>query len=147
MDSARMDASGSQAATPKEAERRRHRRFPCEGHAEVVCCDPTVLFRGRIRDISLTGCFIETAVRLHLQRHTQVDVRFTIMGRHFKTIARVMEIRRGKGAGFEFLPRERSMQESFLKLLESLNEAVAAPLPAPEPVRSRWGSAIANSRQ
>ncbi len=106
--------------TSQGADRRRHRRFPCEGYAEVVCSHPTFLFRGRIRDVSLTGCFIETAARLNLKRMTEVEVRFTARGRQISSLARLMDIRPGKGAGFEFLPGEPVMRELLLKLLETL---------------------------
>ncbi len=138
-----MDALGQKNAVPQGSERRRHRRFPCEGYAEVVCCHPTVLFRGRIRDISLTGCFIETAARLQLGRLTEVEVRFTAGGRHVSTVARVMDIRPGKGAGFEFLPDDHGMQPSFLQLIESLKDAADAPRsesPAPKSASAGAGS-------
>lgn len=118
-----MEATSHQSASPQGADRRRNRRFPCEGFAEVVCCHPTLLFRGRIRDISLTGCFIETAAQLRLERLTQVEMRFTASGRRISSQARIMDVRPGKGAGFEFLPGERGMQEPFLTLLETLQQA------------------------
>lgn len=141
-----MDATGHQSEAPQGAERRRHRRFPCEGYAEVVCCHPTVLFRGRIRDISLTGCFIETAARLQLARMTEVEVRFTASGRHISSPARIMDIRPGRGAGFEFLPGDRGMQAPFLKLLEMLKQTAEAAPPV-EAARPRWVSGAANSRR
>lgn len=118
-----MDARNAQKAEPQGAERRRHTRFPCEGHAEVVCRQPSLLFRGRVRDISMTGCFIETAARLRLERLTEVQVRFTASGQQVSSAARVMDIRFGKGVGFEFLPGDNTMQHSILKLIESLNDA------------------------
>lgn len=141
-----MDTNVSAMGTPQGAERRRHRRFPCEGYAEVVCCQPTYLFRGRIRDISLTGCFIETSARLTLERMTEVEVRFTAAGRHISFFARLMDIRPGKGAGFEFLPGDRGMQEAFLKLLQTLREATDAAPPS-QPSAPKWGSAATGSRR
>lgn len=128
-----MEATNHHPASPHGAERRRNRRFPCEGYAEVVCCHPTLLFRGRIRDISLTGCFIETAAQLRLERLTQVEMRFTASGCRISSQARIMDVRPGKGAGFEFLPGERGMQEPFLNLLESLEQAADTTSPAVPP--------------
>ena len=141
-----MEGIGHQPAAPQGAERRRHKRFPCEGYAEVVCCHPAVLFRGRIRDISLTGCFIETAARLQLQRMTKVEVRFTASGRHISSPARIMDVRPGRGAGFEFLPGDGGMQERFLKLLESLQQAAETDASV-ELTRPRWVSGAADSRR
>lgn len=140
-----MEPLGTRNPAPQGAERRRHRRFPCEGYAEVVCCYPTVLFRGRIRDISLTGCFIETAARLRLERLTEVELRFTAIGRHVSSAARVMDIRPGKGAGFEFLPGDHGMQEAFLKLIESLRNSADALRPEAPPSKS--ASSIGGSRR
>lgn len=140
-----MEPLGNKNATSQGADRRRHRRFPCEGYAEVVCRYPTVLFRGRIRDISLTGCFIETAVRVRLDRLTEVELRFTALGRHVSSVARVMDIRPGKGAGFEFLPGNRGMQEAFVKLIESLTDSADA-LRA-DPPTPKLASAIGGSRR
>lgn len=140
-----MEPLAGKNATPEGAERRRHRRFPCEGYAEVVCCYPTVLFRGRIRDISLTGCFIETAARLQLDRFTEVELRFTAIGRHVSSVARVMDIRPGKGAGFEFLPGDHGMQPPFVKLIESLKNAADTEQPEPQP--PKLASAKGGSRR
>lgn len=130
-----MEAVGHKNAEPQGAERRRHRRFSCEGYAEVVCSQPRVLFRGRIRDISLSGCFIETAARQRLDRLTEVELRFTASGRQVSSGARVMDVHLGKGVGFEFLLRDRSVQDSLLKLIESLREAADAMCPEPDAPR------------
>ena len=84
-------------------ERRRHKRFPCDGFAEVVAFRSRVLFRGRLKDISQSGCFVETRAHLNLPRLTEVEVRFTACGHKFKVLARVTDVRPGKGAGFSFL--------------------------------------------
>lgn len=138
-----MDVTGQQPAVAQGVERRRHRRFPCEGYAEVVCCHPTALFRGRLRDISLTGCFIETAARLHLARLTEVEVRFTASGNRVMSPARLMDYRPGRGAGFEFLPGESGMDGRFLKLLEDLKQAAET---GPAETKSpKWASAAADN--
>ena len=108
------------------SERRRHRRFECDGHAEVVVFDSNFLFRGDVRDISLTGCYIETRAHLKLQRFAEVELRFTANGQHLNTLARVMVIRPGKGAGFEFLPGDPRLDKPFQKLIEKLGAGAPA---------------------
>ena len=65
-------------------ERRRHERYAVEGDAEVIVAGGTLLFRGSIADISLSGCFIETRARLlemadkcpvHRTLKSEVDIR------------------------------------------------------------------------
>jgi hypothetical protein len=106
-------------------DRRKHKRYPCEGFAEVVGFRPHVLFRGRVRDISQSGCFVETRAHLNLPRLAEVEVRFTVCGLRQSALARVMDVRPGKGAGFEFLSTDPRLDHGFQKMIERLE--------APEP--------------
>ena len=54
-------------------ERRQHPRFAVDGWAEVVVADGSLLFRGRVLDVSLAGCYIETEARLRLAPGTLVE--------------------------------------------------------------------------
>ena len=101
-------------------DRRRHRRFPCEGFAEVVGFRPKVLFRGRLRDISHSGCFVETRAWLNLPRLAEVEIRFTVCGLKQAALARVMVVQPGKGAGFEFLPQDPRLDQTFKKIIDGL---------------------------
>ena len=106
-------------------ERRGNDRFACEGDAEVIAFAHNFLFRGKVRDISLTGCYIETPARLKLRRFAEVELRFTAHGEHLRLLARVMEIRLGKGAGFEFLPDDPRLDKRFAELIERLSARVS----------------------
>src|SRR5437660_7939877 len=61
---ARAPGTGSErameSAESSGRDRRRNERFVFDGFAEVVSYRPEVLFRGAVRDISLTGCYVET---------------------------------------------------------------------------------------
>jgi hypothetical protein len=105
----------------KDRDRRRHRRFCCSGEAEVVAFNPGMLFRGKVRDISRSGCFVETSARLRLTRMAEVELLFTARGVQFRSLARVMDVRPGKGAGFEFLPGDPRMDASFVEVIEALH--------------------------
>jgi hypothetical protein len=102
-------------------ESRRNRRYGCDGFAEAVALDGNFLLRGEILDISQTGCFIKTKAQLHLGRYTKVDLRFTVKETSFHILARVMEVRFGKGAGFEFLHVDPQVRASLLLLIHSLS--------------------------
>jgi hypothetical protein len=103
------------------SERRRHRRFPCEGFAEVVAFRVKGLFRGRLKDISESGCFIETRAHLNLPRLAEVEIRFTALGTKLAVLGRVMVVLPGKGAGFEFLPGDPRLGQSFSNMIERLH--------------------------
>ncbi|MGA3159652.1 MAG: PilZ domain-containing protein [Terracidiphilus sp.] len=111
-------------------ERRRSRRHNCEGFAEAWVLNPESLFRGEIRDISQSGCFIRSKARLSLVRHTIVDLRFTIMNGHYRAATRVINIRPGKGVGLEFIFPDSQPAEWLKNLLEKLS---AAAVPPPKP--------------
>ncbi len=102
-------------------ERRRHQRFTCDGFAEVVVFRPELLFRGEVKDISLTGCYIATRARLNLRRFAEIELRFSAHGHQLSSLARVMDVRPGKGVGVEFLPGDPRMNERFRDLIEQLS--------------------------
>jgi len=102
------------------AERRERERFPCVGFAEVILDDVAFLFRGSIRDLSLTGCYIQSAARLMLERGSNVELRFTVKNVELRLSGKIMIIRPGAGAGFEFLPMAAEMQSRLARLIQKL---------------------------
>jgi hypothetical protein len=104
-------------------ERRRSRRYDCEGFAESWVLHPESLFRGVIRDISETGCYVSTKARLNLAHFAAVDLRFTLMNGHYRTAARVIDVRPGKGVGLEFIFPDSQPPEWLKNLLERLSAA------------------------
>ena len=101
-------------------ERRRHERFVCNNMAEVVVSDPELLFRGEVKDISISGCYVATRARLTLQRFAEVELRFSANGYQMTSMARVVEVRPGRGLGVEFLPGDTKMSKRFRDFLEQL---------------------------
>lgn len=92
-----------------------HPRYRCDGYAEVFLPRGGLLFRGRILNLSQTGCYIETAL-LDLERGTQVEVYFVTNQLQFRVLGNFAAMRRKRGAGIAFLnvsPR-RALQISML---------------------------------
>jgi hypothetical protein len=85
---------------------------------------------GEILNISLTGCFISTKARFYLAQFTTVDLHFTIFNDHYRTTARIIDVRQGKGAGLEFIFPDSHPAEWLKDLLERLS---AAAVPPPKP--------------
>jgi PilZ domain len=113
--------------TSRGSERRRHTRYACDGRAEVVVFRPDLLFRGEVKDISRTGCYIATRARLNLKKFAEIELRFSANGQHLSSLARVMDVRPGQGVGIEFLPGDPRMDQEFHELLERL-KAAAQPM-------------------
>jgi hypothetical protein len=97
-------------------DRRLSDRVGCNGFADAFVIETGYLFRGEIRDISETGCYIMTNARLQLERLTEVDLVFVLNNRKYQTRARVIKIRPKKGVGLEFLFSDHSAEESFKEL-------------------------------
>ena len=104
-------------------ERRRSRRFPCEGFAEVLVLQPETLFRGEIQNISLTGCFVRSRARLQVERLSPVELRFQFNNLRYHAYALVMDIRPGEGVGLEFYFKGAQPEEWLRELIQSFNVA------------------------
>ena len=83
-------------------ERRQHPRYAVDALAEVLVADGSLLFRGRVLDISAAGCYIETEARLRMRQRTPVEMIFRLKNIVFRIRATSRMVRPGKGAGFLF---------------------------------------------
>jgi hypothetical protein len=102
-------------------ERRQHKRFAVDGFAEVLVADGTMLFRGRVLDISVAGCYIETQARLRIAPGTEVEMVFRVNGIVFRPMATSRAVRLGEGAGFLFLNLDAKMQTELDALIAELS--------------------------
>jgi hypothetical protein len=102
-------------------ERRQHPRYSVDGVAEVLVADGTMLFRGRVLDISLSGCYIETPARLRLAPGTRVEMVFRVNGMVFRPMATSRMVKSGEGAGFLFLNLHPRMEAELEDLIAELS--------------------------
>src|ERR1700733_5166116 len=79
-------------------ERRRHTRYAVDAWAEVMVKDGTMLFRGRVLDVSIGGCYVETEARLRLVPGTLVEMVFRVGDGVFRCEATSRMVRT-RGAG------------------------------------------------
>jgi c-di-GMP-binding flagellar brake protein YcgR len=110
------------AAREGIVERRRHTRYAVDAWAEVVVKDATMLFRGRVLDISVAGCYVETGARLRLAPGTPVEMVFRVDDRVFRCDATSRMIRT-KGAGFLFSNMDAKSQMELESLIRELGRA------------------------
>lgn len=104
-------------------ERRRNPRYACVGFVEVVVNEAEFLFRGEIRDISSTGCYVSTNARQRMKRGQYVDVYFHIENDQVKCQARIIDLRPGKGVGLEFTELTERARRTIRSLIRRLEEA------------------------
>jgi hypothetical protein len=102
-------------------ERRKHTRYAVDAWAEVMVKDGRMLFRGRVLDVSVGGCYIETEARLRLAPGTPVEVIFRLNDEVFRCDATTRMIRT-KGAGFLFSNLNVKMQMELERLIRELSE-------------------------
>lgn len=95
-------------------ERRRHTRYAVDAWAEVMVQDGRMLFRGRVLDISVGGCYIETEARLRLAPGTPVEMVFRC-----EATSRMV---RTRGAGFLFEGMDAKTQMELERLIRELSE-------------------------
>jgi hypothetical protein len=103
-------------------ERRRSRRFPCDGAAEGLLRQPDILFRGEVRDMSLTGCLVSTRAELRVRVKARVELHFLVNNNHYRTYARIVDVRRGQGVGMEFLHEDAHTEAAFRGLIHTLQQ-------------------------
>ena len=104
-------------------DRREHKRYAMDAMTEVVVEDGAMLFRGRVLDISVAGCYVETQARLRLETGTKVDMVFNVNGVTFRPAATARMIRPGSGAGFRFSNVNARMQLELEALVGALATA------------------------
>lgn len=110
---------------PRGADRRRNLRYPCEGAAQVFVPHGALLFEGRILNLSLSGCFIETPT-LKLERGTRVEVSFHTHRMSFRMAGHIAVLRRGHGAGIAFHGVSERRARQVSDLLRELQEGAGA---------------------
>ena len=108
------------AALEGVIERRQHTRYAVDLWAEVLVKDGTMLFRGRVLDVSVGGCYIETEAKLKLAPGTPVEMVFRVNDRVFRCDAGSRMIRT-KGAGFLFSNRDAKAQMELEGLIRELS--------------------------
>jgi c-di-GMP-binding flagellar brake protein YcgR len=103
-------------------ERRQHTRYAVDAWAEVMVKDGTMLFRGRVLDISVGGCYIETEAKLKLAPWTPVEMVFRVNDAVFRCDA-MSRMVRSRGAGFLFSSLDARVRRDLERLIQQLDSA------------------------
>lgn len=112
------------------SDRRTSQRYDCAGHAEIFVPTCGLRFRGRIANLSTSGCLIEASCRL--ERGTGVELLFVAEGIPLRVPANLMELRPG-GIGFRFGPLSARRLEQIGGLIAELALEAKKENPAPRP--------------
>jgi len=103
----------------RSEDRRRSPRFACGGRARIVSLPFNgVALSGKILDLSLGGCYIETAQPL--QRGTLVEVIVQVDASSFRALGQVKDSRDRSGAALEFLQLSAGGRDLLRELVAQL---------------------------
>jgi hypothetical protein len=106
--------SEAQAQSPvkgesPQTERRHHKRYPVSASLEAVELQSKTRFSGRISDLSMGGCYVDTITALAVG--ATLKIRLTLDGKFFETKAGVIASSAGMGMGLIFMETEPEQLE------------------------------------
>lgn len=114
-----LEPPAENATSQSRLERRRSPRICCSGFAEGVSDQPSHLFRGEIRNVSETGCFISVRASLNLPRGTCVQLRFKLGRAEYSAVARVVEALPCCGLRMQFIATDPAFTERMRQILSA----------------------------
>jgi len=122
-------------------DRRRCPRFSCGGLAKILCLPSDGIYlAGKVRDLSLNGCGIETVSPLECG--ARAEILLQVSDTSFRAIGQVKAVRGPGGIGMEFIQLSTGGQEMLVELLRELarQQAIATTLQAArrEPGPEQW---------
>jgi PilZ domain len=115
---------GTQSSS--EAERREEERYAVSWDAEIYIPERTTMFRGRMVNISPSGCYIQTVAWVQVPPTTVVEVVFKLEGRLNRVQAEARYAQSRTGVGLRFLPLEEEVRRRLGSALLELAAAAAA---------------------
>jgi hypothetical protein len=100
-------------------DRRRSARFACAGEVKISCLPlDGVFIPGKIIDVSLGGCFVDTASPVGIGARTEIVLR--VNSASFRALGEVRAIRGQSGAGVEFVRLSASGKDMLADLVRDL---------------------------
>jgi hypothetical protein len=110
---------------------RQEKRFHATGNAEVIVAGGKSLFRGRIINISKSGCCVHTPASLSLPPGTPVEIVATVKGTVLRLSAEARFSIPKDGIGFLFTAMSSVARARLTDLIASLQAAPEAQEQAP----------------
>ena len=114
-----MDQNASEHAPNPAKDRRRNVRFGCAGSVRIICLPSDgVLVPGRIRDLSLGGCNVQT--ELPLECGTLVDILARVNSSSFRAVGCIRMVAARAIAGLQFTRMSHGGEDVLVELLREL---------------------------
>jgi PilZ domain len=108
------------------ADQRRGVRYAVHGDAEVFVTGGMSMFRGRIINISSSGCYVQTVAWVRLTPGALVELVFVVKGQVVRARAEARFSESKIGLGLRFVSMDEQMQRRLYGVLAALRSAAAA---------------------
>src|SRR5581483_5802483 len=101
-------------------EQRTHERFACEGTATIHLYEIGKSYPARIENLSLRGCKLVLGRRSQFKVHALFELTFTVHDLSFRVRGRVVEMRRARCIGVEFVDLRPRLKRYLQDLIDEL---------------------------
>jgi hypothetical protein len=108
-------------AAQADDDRRISHRYDCEGSAEIRVPTQGRLIRGRIVNLSLGGCYIETTAGLDVG--TKIEIVLRVAGLAFRAAGEIRSVYGAAGVGIQFTGMSSGGRTRLKELIGELEEA------------------------
>jgi PilZ domain-containing protein len=114
-----MSRCAPDRVSTRERDRRRSPRFSCGGEAKIVCLPSDgISFAGRVRDLSLGGCWIETVSPISCGVRAEILLRTNTSA--FRAVGQVKAVRERRGICLQFERLSAGGQKMLTQLVAEL---------------------------
>jgi len=124
-------ASSTHGAERREGERRRYKRYNCNGTASVRETNREFGSDGRVMDISMCGCYVEMMSPMRVGTPVHLDIKFSGHVLNLPAIVRMSQANMGMGLEFTEIPAGE-----MVKLAQAIAELSGEPGPTAAPAQA-----------
>ncbi len=113
-----MEESRNEAG--QKPDRRGHPRYDVDGNATIYLLKMAAMLRGRILDISLGGCRIQTLQRFPVGIYCRVETEFSLDGIPFRLVGVTQSIHNRNTIGIRFLDMSERKREQLVQFVREI---------------------------
>ena len=114
-------------------ERRKESRHNVDGTAVLHMLDPAIRLRGRILDLSHSGCLFRTEDCFPMGIYRRVEIEFQLDGLSFRLAGVTQSIHKRHKLGVRFLEMSERKRLQLTELIDEIVEAGILPAPSDTP--------------
>jgi len=107
-------------------ERRESRRYTVDCEAVVLSVNGSVQVRGKVSDLSLTGCLVVSDQRYTAGILVRVELQFQLQGIAFRAVGVVAGTRGARSFGVRFLDMPERRRQQLAEVLAEIADASAS---------------------